>query len=108
METGRPIVDVDHGITIPQTRGFKRHDGRSVYRDLAIFFIDDFSIMWTAFRLFLKQFFCTHQWVATDVRRYSVSPLNKQPEGEVSMAFLRCKKCGAEFHRIADPSQGER
>jgi predicted Zn-ribbon and HTH transcriptional regulator len=70
--------------------------------------IDDFSIMWTVFRLFLKQFFCTHQWVAREVRRYSVSPWDKQQEGEVAMAFLRCKKCGAEFHRIADPSQGER
>jgi hypothetical protein len=24
------------------------------------------------------------------------------------MAFLRCKKCGGEFHRIADPTRGEK
>jgi len=64
--------------------------------------------MWAAFRLFIKQFFCAHQWETTGVRRYSVTPFNKQQECEVSMAFLRCKKCGAEFHRIADPTQGEK
>jgi len=68
----------------------------------------DTFLMWAAFKLFTKQFFCTHQWVATGVRRYSVSPWDKQQEGEVAMAFLRCKKCGGEFHRIADPTRGEK
>jgi hypothetical protein len=63
--------------------------------------------MWDTLKLFLRQIFCTHQWEATGVRRYAFIQLNQQLAGEVAMAFLRCKKCGAEFHRIADPRRGE-
>ena len=64
--------------------------------------------MWAAVRLFVKQSFCNHQWEAAAVRRYSVSPFKQKQEAEVALVFLRCKKCGAEFHRVADPTQGEK
>jgi hypothetical protein len=64
--------------------------------------------MWASIKLFIRQFFCAHEWEAVGVRRYAITPLDEQQAGEVALTFLRCKKCGAEFHRVADPTQGEK